>query len=142
DDQYQGQGVARAEQALFGAISEEHEWWIKQAEEVARELGVELRASGATTPEHSLAGKNGDQQPWSHCRRPWTLMYITANGNVLPCCISPFVERDYDSLILGNAFEQPLSEIWNGERYRDFRTRLLSDHPPHACEGCGVRWSL
>ena len=39
-------------------------------------------------------------------------MYITANGNVLPCCISPFVERDYDSLILGNAFEQPLSEIW------------------------------
>jgi radical SAM protein with 4Fe4S-binding SPASM domain len=141
DDQYRGQGLAQAEQALFGALGEEDEQWIERAAELARELGVELRASGATTPEQSLT-KNGDVQPWSHCRRPWTLMYITANGNVLPCCISPFVERDYDSLILGNAFQQPLSEIWNGERYRDFRARLLSDHPPHACEGCGVRWSL
>ncbi len=142
DDKYQGQGLARAEQALFGALGEEEEKWIDEASRLARELGIELRASGATTPDRSLSRNNGDPQPWSHCRRPWTLMYITANGNVLPCCIAPFVERDYDSLILGNAFEQPLSEIWNGERYRDFRTRLLSDHPPHACEGCGVRWSL
>ena len=142
DDRHQGQGVARAEQALFGALGEEDERHIARAEGLARELGVSLRASGATTPEESLVRDSGGEMPWSHCRRPWTLMYITANGNVLPCCISPFVERDYDALILGNAFEQPLSEIWNGERYRDFRARLLSDHPPHACEGCGVRWSL
>ena len=27
-------------------------------------------------------------QTYRDCRRPWTLMYVTANGNVLPCCIA------------------------------------------------------
>jgi radical SAM protein with 4Fe4S-binding SPASM domain len=142
DDTNQGQGLAVAGEALFGATTDEDERWIAAADEVARELGVTLRASGATTVEQSLAAKDCEPIPWRHCRRPWTLMYITANGNVLPCCISPFVERDYDSLILGNVFEQPLREIWNGERYRTFRTKLVGDDPPHACQGCGVRWSL
>jgi hypothetical protein len=35
-----------------------------------------------------------------------------------------------------------LREIWNGTRYQDFRTALLSDAPPQACANCGLRWSL
>jgi radical SAM protein with 4Fe4S-binding SPASM domain len=141
DDKQGGQGVARPDQALYGALGERESAIIREAEMLARELRVTLNASGATSPEQSLMPKAKDK-PWSLCRRPWTLVYITANGNVLPCCIAPFVERDYPQIILGNAFEKSLAEIWNSQRYQAFRQALLSDEPEHCCEGCGVRWSL
>ncbi|HLG16594.1 MAG TPA: radical SAM protein [Blastocatellia bacterium] len=140
-DRQHGQGLARPEQALFGSVDEEERRLIAEARTLADKLGVEFHASGAASPEQSLMPRD-QGQPWSLCRRPWTLMYITANGNVLPCCIAPFAERDYDSLILGNVFQRPLMEIWNDYLYQKFRDDLQSDHPHHACANCGVRWSL
>jgi radical SAM protein with 4Fe4S-binding SPASM domain len=141
DDQQEGQGVAHSSQGLYGAAAETELSHVREAEELARTLGVKLQASGATTPEQSVMATS-DSAPWSHCRRPWALMYITANGNVLPCAIAPFVEREYDDIVLGNAFEQPLEKIWNSPRYQAFRRALLSDAPERCCQGCGVRWSL
>lgn len=69
-------------------------------------------------------------------------MYFTALGTALPCCIAPFSMRGYNSFTLGNATQQDLREIWNGEKYQDFRRALLSDRPPDACANCGLRWSL
>jgi hypothetical protein len=69
-------------------------------------------------------------------------MYFTAHGRALPCCIAPFSARGYDSYTLGDATQQDLREIWNGEAYRDFRSGLLGDTPPKPCQGCGLRWSL
>jgi hypothetical protein len=60
-------------------------------------------------------------------------MYFTAHGRAIPCCIAPFSMRGYDSFTLGNATQQSLREIWNGERYQDFRRALLSPEPPKAC---------
>jgi len=74
--------------------------------------------------------------------RPWTTAYITANGNALPCCISPFATTNYESLKLGNLFEQPFDTLWNDARYQRWRADLLSDQPHEACAGCGVLWSL
>ncbi len=104
-------------------------------------MGVKFNASGATEPETSLKRKDSDR-PWSLCRRPWTLMYFTAHGRALPCCIAPFSMRGYDSFTLGNVTQQTLREIWNGEKYQDFRRALVSDTPPKACQNCGLRWSL
>ncbi len=83
-----------------------------------------------------------DGSPWSLCRRPWTVMYITANGRALPCCIAPFSQRGYENYTLGDATQESLREIWNGAAYRSFREDLLSDAPPTACASCGLRWSL
>jgi MoaA/NifB/PqqE/SkfB family radical SAM enzyme len=141
DDNQQGQGLARPEQGLFGSLKQDEVESVAAAHELARSLRIAFHASGAASPEQSLMPRD-DDNPWSDCRRPWTLMYITANGNVLPCCVAPFAERDYDSIILGNAFERPLMEIWNDYLYQKFRTELLSPGPPHACKNCGVRWSL
>jgi radical SAM protein with 4Fe4S-binding SPASM domain len=71
-------------------------------------------------------------------------MYMTANGNILPCCIAPFAValHEYPSIILGNVREQSLEEIWHGERYQTFRNQLMSDEPATPCQGCGVEWSL
>ena len=86
--------------------------------------------------------RHDDGSPWSMCRRPWTVMYFTANGRALPCCIAPFSQRGYENYTLGDATQQSLREIWNGPAYRSFREALLSDKPPAACASCGLRWSL
>jgi MoaA/NifB/PqqE/SkfB family radical SAM enzyme len=137
----QGQGLARPESALFERLDRRDGETIRAAEEMAQSLGVKFNASGATEPGTSLK-RQGDKQPWSLCRRPWTLMYFTAHGKALPCCIAPFSMRGYDSFTLGDATQQSLREIWNGQRYQDFRGALLSDRPPTACANCGLRWSL
>jgi MoaA/NifB/PqqE/SkfB family radical SAM enzyme len=137
----EGQGLARPESALFAGNDDEEGRLIAQAEALARELGIKFNASGASDPAASLAPKE-EAHPWSLCRRPWTLMYFTAHGRAIPCCIAPFSLRGYDSFTLGDATQQGLREIWNGPRYLEFRSALLSDNPPRACASCGLRWSL
>jgi MoaA/NifB/PqqE/SkfB family radical SAM enzyme len=136
-----GYGMARAESSLFEQTRAEEQAAIEAAQALGVALGVTLDASGATEPGLSLKRPAGDQ-PWSTCRRPWSLMYFTAHGRALPCCMAPFSARGYDSYTLGDATQQTLREIWNGAAYQDFRTALLSDTPPRPCAGCGMRWSL
>jgi MoaA/NifB/PqqE/SkfB family radical SAM enzyme len=135
-----GRGLARPDSSLFEATQAAEAAAIDAAETLGRELGVKLDASGATEPGLSLQ-RQGDT-PWQACRRPWSLMYFTAHGTALPCCIAPFSTRGYDGYTLGNAKTQSLDEIWNGPAYRDFRAGLMSEAPPKPCENCGLRWSL
>ncbi len=133
--------MARPEQSLFNSLGGEEEELIRSAESLARSVGISFEASGATTPSASLLGEM-QEQPWSACMRPWTLMYISARGSAFPCCIAPFSTADLSHLSLGNAFTQDLASIWNGKRYQEFRRRLLSAEPPECCKGCGACWSL
>jgi len=137
----EGQGLARPESSLFERLECEETHCLAEAGRVAAELGIMLDASGAGEPEASLKRVDG-QRPWSICRRPWTLMYFTAHGRAIPCCIAPFSMRGYESFTLGNATQQSLRDIWNGPGYQSFRASLLSDAPPLACASCGLRWSL
>jgi radical SAM protein with 4Fe4S-binding SPASM domain len=139
---YHGGGLAQEKQSIFRAMRAAEQTFLVQAEALASELGILFRASGATTPRDSLLSSDGDEKPWAQCRRPASLMYVSANGNILPCCLSPFTTRDYDGLILGNAFQTPLLAIWNGETYQRFRAALQSDSPWESCDRCGVLWSL
>src|SRR5207237_4299187 len=122
----EGQGLARPESALFAGGEDEDGRLVREADALARSLGISFNASGATDPAASLTPQD-EAQPWSLCRRPWTLMYFTAHGRAIPCCIAPFSMRGYDSFTLGDATQQSLREIWNGPRHQDFRAALLSD---------------
>jgi MoaA/NifB/PqqE/SkfB family radical SAM enzyme len=137
----EGQGLARTQSALFEKLEGDEATRLAEAAELAKTLGIRFNASGATEPDTSLK-RAAESQPWSLCRRPWTLMYFTAHGRAIPCCIAPFSMRGYDGFTLGDATQQSLRQIWNGPRYQDFRRALLSDAPPEACASCGVRWSL
>ena len=141
----EGQGLARAESALFAIEdseeSREERRLVAEAEALAQRLGIRFNASGATDPATSIT-QQSEPRPWSLCRRPWSLMYFTAHGRVLPCCVAPFSMRGYDGFTLGDATQQTLREIWNGEKYQAFLHALLSDHPSPSCAGCGLRWSL
>lgn len=136
-----GRGLARSESSLFEKTQRDEESAIAEAQKLGRELGVTIDASGAAEPGVSLK-RNQDASPWSTCRRPWSLMYFTAHGRALPCCIAPFSARGYESYTLGDATQQTLREIWNGTAYQDFREALIGEVPPKPCENCGLRWSL
>ena len=134
--------MARPDQALFERLSEEEARHL----DGSRKRWPRRSASASTprappSPAKSLKRK-ADENPWSLCRRPWTVMYFTANGRALPCCIAPFSQKGYENYTLGDATQQTLREIWNGPAYQAFREALQSDAPPKACASCGLRWSL
>ncbi len=136
-----GYGLAAREKAVTDPSGEVDDI-LRQSMALGRQLGVSLMASGLSSPSESLSQRSRETGPWRECKRPWELAYITAWGNVLPCCISPFSTVDYQSLILGNVFKQPLDEIWQGREYQAFRKMHQSMQPPVCCSGCGVEWSL
>jgi MoaA/NifB/PqqE/SkfB family radical SAM enzyme len=135
-------GKARPDQTLFENMAREDAVYLEEAEELARSLGMTFNASGAVSEPGLSLKKPDDGTPWQLCRRPRTLMYFTANGRALPCCIAPFSQHGYQNYTLGDATQQTLRDIWNGPSYREFRAALLSDQPPRACASCGLRWSL
>jgi len=136
-----GFGMARADSSLFERLRTQDAEAIEAAQRIAAELGIRLDASGAMEPGLSLQ-RQEQEKPWSACRRPWSLMYFTAHGRALPCCIAPFSARGYAGYTLGDATQQTLREIWNAAPYQSFRRDLLSDKPPAPCANCGLRWSL
>jgi len=131
----------KAEQSIYAVLEKQEAKLVNECEELAAELELEFRASGATTPYESVLAKG--PYPWQGCMRPWVLMYITVNGTALPCCLSPFATQDYNQIILGNVLERPVAEVWNAAQYQELRLAVLSDAPaPWPCRFCGVKWSL
>jgi MoaA/NifB/PqqE/SkfB family radical SAM enzyme len=135
-------GLARPDQALYEQMTRDEAAYLEDATALARSYGMTFSASGAASEPGMSLKRHDDGSPWSLCRRPWTVMYFTANGRALPCCIAPFSQRGYENYTLGDATQQTLQEIWNGAAYGSFRDALLSDTPPAACAHCGLRWSL
>lgn len=133
---YFGTGLAVEEQSVMGDPDGE---LLRRCEEAAELAGVDLVGSGRLGAVDSIRPVDG-RRPWSGCTRPWRSTYVTANGNVLPCCIAPFATADYEGIILGNVFERRIEDIWNGVEYEGFRQAHASDKPPEPCRGCGTRW--
>ena len=134
-------GLAMQDQALFHHAGNEELDAVREAERLAVELGVTLRGSGEASAG-GLLPEPASEGSYRACRRPWSLMYVTANGNVLPCCIAPFTGAHYEGMVLGNVFEETVEQIWNGARYQSWRAGMLEERPPEACAGCGAGWSL
>ncbi len=141
---YFEQGLAHSRQALFRRSTAEELAIVRRAEQMCKERGIRFNAAGSTTPLESLVRDFGER-PWSGCRRPYTLTYITSSGNVLSCCFAPFGHRSakeyYEERVLGNIFQEPIEAIWRGPRYEAFRRAFESEHPARHCSQCGLNWS-
>ena len=92
-------------------------------------MACTLDASGATEPGLSLK-RQAEEQPWSTCRRPWSLMYFTAHGRALPCCIAPFSARGYATYTLGDATQQTPA--------RDLERPRISGVPRRPAQRCAA----
>ena len=63
---------------------------------------------------------------WSEvCKHPWMSMTVKSNAEVAMC-----MEDFNNEIILGDAGRQSLHEIWEGEKYREFRRQHV-----HGCKG-------
>lgn len=49
-------------------------------------------------------------------------MVVNSNGDVIPCCYDI-----YSKHVVGNVFEQPVEEVWLGERFRKIRRQVRKD---------------
>lgn len=62
-----------------------------------------------------------DSIHWSEpCKHPWMTMTIKSNGDVAMC-----MEDFNNEIVFGNVKETSLKDIWNGERYQNFRWQHL-----------------
>lgn len=59
----------------------------------------------------------GNFMGYGKCVTPWLTMEVMANGDVSPC-------RDYPDYICGNICDTPVLELYNNEKYREFRKAL------------------
>jgi radical SAM protein with 4Fe4S-binding SPASM domain len=66
------------------------------------------------------------------CNRPWQVMTITWDGDVVPCCY------DYDKKeVIGNVRHQSLMEIWNGKPMQELRRQFVTGQvTSKLCESC------
>lgn len=65
------------------------------------------------------------------CREPFYGFSVHVNGNVVPC------DRDWaGENVMGNVFETPILDIWNGAKFTAFRERMRSADKPDMCRKC------
>ena len=66
------------------------------------------------------------------CWKMWHSCVMTWDGNIVPCCF------DKDAkYTMGNIKQQSFKEIWNGDPYLDFRTRLFENRKEiDICKNC------
>jgi len=68
------------------------------------------------------------------CSEIFESMSILADGSVTCGCVDI-----YEGRILGNVKEEPLRAIFDNEKYRDLRRRMLSGDLPPQCVDCPLR---
>jgi len=64
------------------------------------------------------------------CILPWIHVYSNPDGSVLPCSIG-----DY-RLHLGNIQSQTIEDVWNGEKYKIMRKKMLAGEKCDECAAC------
>lgn len=88
-------------------------------------------AAGAPVPKPDLS----DPAVTRQCGLPWEVPFIDKDGRVFPCCLA----SSHPGAELGDLRQESLEKVWNGDRYQEFRHRLLQNAPlPDVCRGCNV----
>ncbi len=71
------------------------------------------------------------------CRRPWNNAFVDVYGNLYPCCLVTQRNNDTTQYALGNLFETPFQELWNGPAYQKLRQEMTDPTQiPSVCQGC------
>jgi len=109
---------------------------LKRAHKRAGELSLNTNLStmlgnfDAFWKKYVLVGSQKDNRI---CPLPWFSTYITVDGDVRPCCSFPINPEAN----MGNILKEDFKDIWNGERYKKFRTAIRSGKRPYKiCQNC------
>lgn len=88
----------------------------------AEERARAERAAAAPSPAQAVPAPgvpvpDAPYRPANRCSVGFDSAFVTSFGDVMPCCFS--------NEVMGNVREQSFRDIWFGERYAEFRTRLI-----------------
>lgn len=68
----------------------------------------------------------------NNCWRMWNSCVITWDGDIVPCCF----DKDAD-FKMGNILKTPFAELWNSDKYNDFRREILQNRSQiEICRNC------
>jgi radical SAM protein with 4Fe4S-binding SPASM domain len=68
----------------------------------------------------------------NHCWRSWHSCVITWDGSVVPCCFDKDAKHP-----MGNVKEQSFKDLWQGDKYKNFRQALLRSRKEiDICQNC------
>jgi radical SAM protein with 4Fe4S-binding SPASM domain len=89
---------------------------------------------------HNFCGhlKSNTKKSYHLCPYPWTMFTVTWNGDAVACC------RDTRGrTVLGDVFNQTISEIWHSKEYQNLRLKLIEKKVTEiaACKDCDLPWS-
>ena len=66
------------------------------------------------------------------CMEPWTTVFITLDGDVLPCCA-----LHSQKFAVGNIYDQDFKTIWNGKKIAAFRREIKHNTKKlYRCKEC------
>ena len=108
--------------------------YIKFWGQIVEQVAVEDMLDWEAEDEDSTPLEN-----WS-CAQLWQRLLVLADGDVLPCCRA--MKGGTEKLmILGNAHDKSLEEIWKGDRLTKLRTlhKQGRSHELKMCRLCGLR---
>lgn len=57
-------------------------------------------------------------------------MYVNPDGSVLPCCVADYSKH------MGNVRHNTVEQIWNNDKYRSMRQKMLRGRKCEECSGC------
>ena len=98
-----------------------------------REVMPQAPMSRQITPEVLSVMLDEVRERFPHfCSMASNYVKIEPNGEVYPCCRGP------KELLMGNVNERSMAEIWNGDKYREFRRRMNAKDYPEVCSTCDV----
>lgn len=132
----------------FGEMPSKHLGWIggwrpSDYEGLSRQLtalskrGVMPNGPGVLIVPHLTGAKDLERYYTDHtaifgynrCTSIYRAVEINTNGDMSPC-------RDYHDYVVGNVKNHTITELWNSERYRRFRTSLQQDGLMPVCTRC------
>ncbi|WP_119157106.1 radical SAM protein [Caldimonas tepidiphila] len=100
-----------------------------RARELAASLGVTLHLPRL----EPRAGGGG------RCSWPSEQLYVTAAGELLPCCMVATADRASFGRVFEPGEDAPrLLERWHGREAQLFRGALAAGEPPSVCRGCAL----
>ncbi len=103
--------------------------------EVRDKLKKENSRAGLQIIFPSAASIENYQDPYfnevNYCLEPWARVVISPYGEVFPCIPLSMVNAD-----MGNIKDEPLSRIWNGKKYVQFRKKIKKSGLLPICSKC------
>lgn len=96
---------------------------FSHASRLAAALGITLH----------LPRLSPNPQP-ARCTWPWEQLYLTAGGDMLPCCMVGTPDRAN----FGNVEDDGVLTRWHGQAAQQFRAQLDGPEPPAVCRHCAL----